>query len=156
MFRLETVSAPGLVRFSSNHSGGPDIELSEEHQTELLGKGLNMLKKTGLAVVALLVVLILISPPQANAAVRFGLSVGPTYAYPVVPYTYGYPYGYAPYYGNPYAYGYPAAPGYVYPYGGFGYYWGGHYDHYYGGFHDGWNRGGNWGHPGFHGDSHRR
>jgi hypothetical protein len=111
-----------------------------------------MLKRTGLAVVALLAVLILISPPQTNAAVRFGVGVGPAYAYPVVPYAYVYPSGYAPYYGNPYPYSY-LPPAYAYPYGGVGFYWGGHY---YDGRHDGWNRGGNWDHHGFHGDTHRR
>ena len=79
-----------------------------------------MVKKFGLAVALLVGMFVLISPPQAEAAVRFGISVGPVYSYPAYPYVvnpYPYPYSYPyAYQYSPYAYsyGYPA-PVYVYP-----------------------------------------
>ncbi|HEV3201038.1 MAG TPA: hypothetical protein VGZ73_24215 [Bryobacteraceae bacterium] len=84
-----------------------------------------MLKKIGLSAIALAAMMILVAPPQANAAVRFGVSIGaPVYTYPVNPYSYAYP-------NDPYAYpnyAYPAAPyaygGYAAPY--YSYRWGGH------------------------------
>jgi hypothetical protein len=82
-----------------------------------------MLKKIGIPILALAAILAFVAPTHANAAVRFGVAVGPVYTYPApypYPYAYSYPYGYYnPYY--PYAYSYP------YPYGfyGGGYYWGG-------------------------------
>ena len=83
-----------------------------------------MLKKFGLPLIALLALMIFITPAPANAGVRFGVHIGPAY-----PYAYSYPYAYA----NPYYYnGYPAYPyaaqGYGYPYGGYGYGYG--YDPY--------------------------
>ena len=82
-----------------------------------------MLKKV-LASIILLAALVLISPPKANAGVRFGIGIGPAYTVPVVPYGYAYPYSYNPYgyYASPY--GYYAPPVYAYPYGGFGFSWG--------------------------------
>jgi hypothetical protein len=80
-----------------------------------------MLKKIALPVVALAVLLMVASAP-AQAAVRFGITVGPpVYTYP------------APYYQDPYAYGYNnyysyPAPAYVYPYS-YGYSFGGRWDH---------------------------
>ena len=120
-----------------------------------------MLKRTGLAMLALLAVLVLANPPAAHAAVRFGVAVGPRYAYPVAPYAYGYPYGYYPYaypyYGYPY-YSYPYAYGYP---GGLNFYFGGHreyryysrYDrgHFYGGPRGGYNF-----HGGYRGGGHHR
>jgi hypothetical protein len=114
-----------------------------------------MLKRFGIPVVAL-VVLMIFSTAPAQAGVHFGVSVGPAY-----PYSYAYPYAYNPYY----AYPYPAYP-YAYPYspycGGLGFYWGGHhygYRHY---DHDrGYDRGFRGGHE-FHehggrgGEGHRR
>jgi hypothetical protein len=72
-----------------------------------------MLKKIGIPVMALAAMLILMTPPQASAAVRFGVYLGgPVYAYPAYP-AYAYP---NPGYYNAYpAYPYPA-PAYVYPY----------------------------------------
>lgn len=80
-----------------------------------------MLKKFGLPIIALLALMIFITPAPAQAGVRFGVQIGPAY-----PYGYAYPYAY----GNPYYYnGYPAypyvAPGYAYPYGYSTGYWGG-------------------------------
>jgi hypothetical protein len=68
-----------------------------------------MLKKLklGIPIAALVAMLTLISPPTANAAVRFGVSVGgPVYTYPAYPY-YAYP-------AYPYYYSYPRSV-YVYP-----------------------------------------
>jgi len=93
-----------------------------------------MLKKIGLSAIALAAMLILVAPPQASAAVRFGVSIGaPVYTYPGSPYPYSYAYP-----NNPYAYpyndyAYPAVPyayptpGYVAPYYSYG--WGGHERH---------------------------
>jgi len=52
-----------------------------------------MLKKTlkaiGIPAIALAGLLTLVRPPQASAAVRFGVTVGgPVYAYPTYPYPY--------------------------------------------------------------------
>ena len=86
-----------------------------------------MLKKLALPVVALVAILIMTSAP-AQAAVRFGITVGPpVYTYPAVPYASPYydpyvdPY-YDPYYVAP-------APVYTYPSVGFGYYGGGYRGH---------------------------
>ena len=71
-----------------------------------------MLKKIGIPLLALAAAVILVPAPKANAAVRFGISVGrPAYSYPVDPYAYSSPYP------NDY-YGYPAyqAPIYGYSY----------------------------------------
>ena len=68
-----------------------------------------MLKKLGIPTLALVAMLTLISPPSANARVRFGVTVG-------TPYYYTYPAYPAPYVysGYPYYYSYPR-PVYVYP-----------------------------------------
>jgi hypothetical protein len=86
-----------------------------------------MLKKIGLSAAVLLVgILMPFSTPKANAAVRFGVFVGPGYSYP-----YGYPYAY----GYPDAYGYPYyySPYYSYGWGGHG--WHGHEHHEFHEFH---------------------
>ena len=75
-----------------------------------------MLKKIALPVVALVAMLILASAP-AQAAVRFGITIGPpVYTYPAYPDPYAYSYDYA----DPYVYPgynyYAPAPTYVYPY----------------------------------------
>ena len=78
-----------------------------------------MLKKMVLPMAAFAMALALTSAP-AQAAVRFGISVGPVYTYPVpAPYVAPIPVPYA----DPYAYGYPypnyyAYPAPVYRYGG--------------------------------------
>lgn len=78
-----------------------------------------MLKRTlraiGIPALAFAGMLAIVHPPQANAAVRFGVTVGgPVYAYPAYPY----PYRYYPY---DYYYHYPhhhyRARVYVYPHG---------------------------------------
>jgi hypothetical protein len=76
-----------------------------------------MLKKIGIPMMALAAMLILAAPPQASAAVRFGVYVGgPAYAYPAYPYSDAYPNtGYYNAYPAYPAYPYPA-PAYVYPY----------------------------------------
>jgi hypothetical protein len=66
-----------------------------------------MLKKLGIPTLALVAMLTLISPPTANARVRFGVTVGSPYYY-----TYPAPYPYV--YSYPYYYSYPR-PVYVYP-----------------------------------------
>lgn len=96
-----------------------------------------MLKRIAIPVLALAALLIFVNPPQASAAVRFGVFLGgPAYPAPVYP---AYPYAYstpAPYYApGPYDYSYPyAAPTYIYPSPGFGFGWVGHdhdrYEHY--------------------------
>ena len=69
-----------------------------------------MLKKLGIPTLALVAMLTLISPPSANARVRFGVTIGSPYYY-----TYQAPYPYVPYaYSYPYYYSYPR-PVYVYP-----------------------------------------
>jgi hypothetical protein len=89
-----------------------------------------MTKTVGLLFIALLGVLVLFSPPPANAQVRFGVAVGappvyqyapppPVYAAPYPPYADSY-YGAAP---VPY---YPP-PVYVAPYYGYGYRGGAYY-----------------------------
>jgi hypothetical protein len=79
-----------------------------------------MLKRIGLPLLVLLVVLVFAAPRQAQAGVRFGVYVGPSYpryVAPVYPYPYySAPYAYSPYYSTPYSYGYPA---YSYPSFGF-------------------------------------
>jgi hypothetical protein len=76
-----------------------------------------MLKKVGLPLLALAALMMVIPAQKANAAVRFGVTVGgPAYAYPAYPGPYAYPYP------GPYFNAYPSyvapAPGYVYGYGG--------------------------------------
>jgi hypothetical protein len=76
-----------------------------------------MLKKLGIPILAVAAIL-LITPPHANAAVRFGVYVGaPVYSYPAytyyTPYYYSYP-AYS-YYSYP-AYSYYAYPRYSYSY----------------------------------------
>ena len=94
-----------------------------------------MFKKLGFAAVALFGLMVLANPPQASAAVRFGVVVGgPVYTAPAPVYSYPDPYA-DPYYSYPpsYGYGYVApAPVYSYPYSyGYGYYGGyGYRDHY--------------------------
>ena len=66
-----------------------------------------MLKKLGIPTLALVAMLTLISPPTANARVRFGVTVGSPYYY-----TYPAPYPYV--YSYPYYYSHPR-PVYVYP-----------------------------------------
>lgn len=99
---------------------------------------LKKFKKLSIPVVALLGMLVLLTPPQASARVRFGISIGgPVYTAPVAPYSYGYAYppdyydyqGYYPAYPQTYNYVVPAAP-----YGGYysnGYYGRGreHWEH---------------------------
>lgn len=114
-----------------------------------------MLRKIALPIFALVVMLALVCPPQAQAKVHFGVYVGPGYTYPAYPYAYSNPYPNPYYYSSPYpAYPY-AAPYYGYPYGGYGFYWGGgHRDH------DHWrDRGHEWherGHFGGHEGHERR
>ena len=51
-----------------------------------------MLRRIGISLLAMAAMLILISPPQASAAVRVGVYVGaPVYTYPAHPYYYVYP-----------------------------------------------------------------
>ena len=70
-----------------------------------------MFKKFGLSVMGLAAMLMLAAPPEANARVRFGVTVGPpAYTYPVDPYAYQYPYNNYQY-NDPYAYNYD----YTYP-----------------------------------------
>ena len=72
-----------------------------------------MLKKVGLPLLALAALLMAVPAQKANAAVRFGVTVGgPAYAYPAYPGPYAYPYS-DPYY-NPYPSYVVPAPGYVY------------------------------------------
>ena len=76
-----------------------------------------MLKKIGIPALALGAMMMLITPPRANAAVRFGVFIGgPVYGYPaypvypyvgsayVYPYRYGYSYRYRPYWRSGYEY----------------------------------------------------
>jgi hypothetical protein len=94
-----------------------------------------MLKKIALPGIVMAVLLMISgSYHKANAAVRFGISVGqPVYTYPVDPYAYSYqdPYAY-PYY-DPYYYSTPAPvyvyPRYVAPSYGFSFGFGGHRGH---------------------------
>ena len=94
-----------------------------------------MLKRIGLSVMLLAGAMAFAAPRQADAAVRFGVTVGgPAYTYPAPAYpAYGYdPYG--DYYNAPApVYPYPApAPVYVAPYayyGNGGYYGNGWRDH---------------------------
>jgi hypothetical protein len=67
-----------------------------------------MLKKLGIPILALVAMLTLISPPAANARVRFGVTVGSPYVYTYPAYPYPYVYRY------PYYYSYPRRV-YVYP-----------------------------------------
>ena len=71
-----------------------------------------MLKKLWIAP-AILALAVLLAPPQANAQVRFGVTIGDPgyYAYPSYSY---YPYyqTYDPYYVYPYSYRYPAYTSY--------------------------------------------
>jgi hypothetical protein len=78
-----------------------------------------MIKKIGLPLVALTAMLAFGAPKQADAAVRFGVSIGaPVYAGPARYVPYGYP-AYNPYYAAP-AYVAPA-PVYVGPSVGIGF-----------------------------------
>jgi len=63
-----------------------------------------MLKKLGIPVLALGAIMVLIPPPRASAAVRFGVFIGgPVYGYPAYPvypyagaaYVYAYRHGYS-------------------------------------------------------------
>ena len=74
-------------------------------------EGAEMLKKTALSLFGLVVMLLCINPPRANAGVI--ISLGPTYPRPVYVRPYGYvaPPPYFAYGPNPYAYG----PVYVRP-----------------------------------------
>jgi hypothetical protein len=57
---------------------------------------------------AILAMALLLVPPQANAQVRFGVTIGDPYLYPSYPYAYPY-YTTYPYYSGPtYVYRYPA------------------------------------------------
>jgi hypothetical protein len=89
-------------------------------------KRMNMFNKLGVTIAAC-AMLFLVSPPKANAGVRFGINVGPAY---VAPYANSYPYGYG-YYTSPYPYDYYGPPAYTYPYaypyGGLSFGWGGGY-----------------------------
>jgi len=70
-----------------------------------------MLKKIGIPALALCAMMVLIPPPRANAAVRFGVFIGgPVYGYPAYP---------APPPPPVYYNAYPAYP--VYPYAGAAY-----------------------------------
>ena len=93
-----------------------------------------MLKKIGLPLMALAGMLTFVTPPKADARIRFGVVIGgPVYTAPVDPYAYSYPY-------SPYGSGYYAQPAYPYGYGygydapyygaysGYGY-GGGHWEH---------------------------
>ena len=74
-----------------------------------------MLKKIGIPLMALAAMVTLVPTPKANAAVRFGISVGrPAYSYPVDPYAYSSPYA------NDY-YGYQGYPSYQAPIYGYSY-----------------------------------
>jgi uncharacterized membrane protein YgcG len=91
------------------------------------------LKNIGMPVLALMAILVCISPRPADAAVRFGVYLGGP-VYPTYPYAYPYSY-YDPYYqpyAYPYSYGYAYPYGYASPYYG-GLYWGGghggHFEH---------------------------
>jgi hypothetical protein len=69
-----------------------------------------MLKRLGIPLVALLALLMIVSPTPANAKVRFGVGIytgPPVYSYPAYPYAYPYPY--SDYYYD-YGYGYPVYP----------------------------------------------
>src|SRR5262249_5728427 len=73
-----------------------------------------MLKRIGLSVLGVATLMIGLAAQQAQAAVRFGVRIGPPtyYTYPVSPYSY-YPYYSYGYYGYPYYYG---SPRYISPY----------------------------------------
>src|SRR5260370_34720553 len=71
-----------------------------------------MLKKIGIPIFAILTLMVLMAPMQANAGVRLGVTVGPPVYYYPPAYTYSYPY---PYY-DPYVYGYAYPRYYRYPY----------------------------------------
>jgi hypothetical protein len=78
-----------------------------------------VLKKIGIPVLALFALMVVVSPPQANAAVRFGVVIGgPVYRAPVPVSSYPYV---APDYGYGYGYGYVAPAPYGYYGGGYGY-----------------------------------
>jgi hypothetical protein len=84
-----------------------------------------MIKKIGLPLIALTAVLAFTTPKQADARVRFGVSIGaPVYAGPAPYVPYGYP-AYNPYYAAPYPAYVAPSPVYVGPSVGFG--WGGGY-----------------------------
>jgi|SRR5580658_9062180 hypothetical protein len=87
-----------------------------------------MIKKIGLPLIALTAVLAFATPKQADARVRFGVSVGgPVYVGPAPYAPYAYP-AYNPYYAAPY----PAyvGPAYVGPSVGVGFGFGGGYGGY--------------------------
>jgi hypothetical protein len=102
-----------------------------------------MIKKIGLPLVALTAALAFAAPKQADARVRFGVSIGgPVYVGPAPYVPYAYP-AYNPYYAAPYPAYVAPAPVYVGPSVGIGYGWGGGYGYrrpavvsrgYYGGF----------------------
>ena len=117
-----------------------------------------MLKKVGLPLIALSGMLAFAAPKQADAQVRFGVSIGapvygPAYVAPAPVSSYNYPY-YDPYYVAPYPTYIAPAPAYVGPSIGFGFGYGGHsyrrpvivnrgYEH--GGGHRGFSGGGHYG-----------
>ena len=91
-----------------------------------------MIKRIGLPLIALAAVLAFATPKQADARVRFGVSIGgPAYVGPAPYVPYGYP-AYNPYYAAPYPAYVAPGPVYVGPsvgvglgfgggYGGYGY-----------------------------------
>jgi len=88
---------------------------------------------------ALAGLLTFVTPPKADARIRFGVAIGgPVYTAPVPVYPYGYQYPYPAY--GPNYYGAPVypytAPAYVAPYGGFSFGFGGHYHRDYGRHHE--------------------
>jgi hypothetical protein len=80
-----------------------------------------MIKKIGLPLIALTAVLAFAAPKQADARVRFGVSIGaPVYVGPAPYVPYGYP-AYNPYYSAPYPAYVAPAPVYVGPSVGVGF-----------------------------------
>jgi hypothetical protein len=89
-----------------------------------------MIKKIGLPLIALTAMLAFATPKQADARVRFGVSIGaPVYAGPAPYVPYGYP-AYNPYYAAPYPAYVAPGPVYVGPSVGVGFGWGGGYGGY--------------------------
>jgi hypothetical protein len=85
-----------------------------------------MLKKIGLPLMLMAGMLAFAAPRQAEAKIRFGISIGaPIYMPPAPPYPYGYSYPYPGFSSD-----YYAAPTYAYPYG----YSAPYVEPYYGGF----------------------
>ena len=87
-----------------------------------------MLRKIGIPALALCAMTVLIPPPRANAAVRFGVFIGgPVYGYPAYPPPPPPPPVYYSLYAAYPVYPYPA-PAYAYPYR-YRPYWRGGYDY---------------------------